>query len=32
LWAGIEWEYWDDKFGIEGLNESFPKALVVWEF
>jgi nucleoside-specific outer membrane channel protein Tsx len=32
LWAGIEWEYWDDKFGIDGLDESFPKALVVWEF
>lgn len=32
IYAGIEWEYWDDKFGIEGLDENFPKALLVWKF
>lgn len=32
LHAGIEWQYWDDKFGIDGLNESFPQALLVWKF
>ena len=32
LYAGIEWEYWDSKFGIDGLNESFPKAVVIWKF
>lgn len=30
FYAGIEWQYWDNKFGIEGLNESFPQLLVVW--
>jgi nucleoside-specific outer membrane channel protein Tsx len=29
---GIEWQYWDDKFGIEGLDENFPQALVQWKF
>jgi nucleoside-specific outer membrane channel protein Tsx len=32
LYAGIEWQYWDHKFGIEGLNESFPQLLLVWKF
>jgi nucleoside-specific outer membrane channel protein Tsx len=32
LHAGIEWEYWDDKFGIEGLDENFPKLMLQWKF
>ena len=32
LYLGIEWQYWHDKFGISGLDESFPQALVVWKF
>jgi nucleoside-specific outer membrane channel protein Tsx len=30
--VGIEWQYWRNKFGIEGLNESFPQALFVWKY
>jgi nucleoside-specific outer membrane channel protein Tsx len=32
LHVGIEWQYWDNKYGIDGLNESFPQALLVWKF
>ena len=39
LWAipgkvsvGIEWQYWDNKFGIDGLKESFPQLMVQWVF
>jgi nucleoside-specific outer membrane channel protein Tsx len=27
---GIEWQYWDNKFGIDGLNESFAQAQFTW--
>jgi hypothetical protein len=30
--VGIEWQYWRSKFGISGLNESFPQALLFWKF
>jgi nucleoside-specific outer membrane channel protein Tsx len=32
LYVGIEWQYWRSKFGISGLNESFPQALLFWKF
>ncbi|TAN46960.1 MAG: ion channel protein Tsx [Methylococcaceae bacterium] len=32
LYVGIEYQYWRNKFGIKGLNESLPQALLVWSF
>lgn len=32
LYAGIEWQYWHNKFGIDGLDESFPQVMVQWKF
>ena len=32
LFIGIEYQYWNNKFGIKGLQESLPQALVVWKF
>jgi nucleoside-specific outer membrane channel protein Tsx len=31
LFVGIEYQYWENKYGIEGLNESFPQVMVVWK-
>ena len=31
-WAGIEYRYWHNKFGIEGVTESAPQAMVKWVF
>ncbi|HZL92739.1 MAG TPA: hypothetical protein VFB99_03810 [Vicinamibacterales bacterium] len=30
IFAGFEWQYWDNKFGIDDLNESMPQILVKW--
>lgn len=32
LYVGTEWQYWKNKFGVPGLTESFPQALVVVDF
>ena len=32
FYAGIEYQYWHNKYGIQGLNESLPQALVLWKF
>ncbi|MEY3287912.1 MAG: hypothetical protein RLZZ419_154 [Pseudomonadota bacterium] len=32
FYAGIEYQYWHNKFGIQGLSESLPQALVLWKF
>jgi nucleoside-specific outer membrane channel protein Tsx len=32
LYAGIEYQYWHNKFGIRGLNDEAPQALLVWKF
>jgi nucleoside-specific outer membrane channel protein Tsx len=32
LFAGIEWVYWRNKFGISGFSQSAPQALVMWVF
>lgn len=32
LYAGIEYQYWHNKFGVAGLRESFPQALLLWKF
>lgn len=32
LYAGTEFQYWNNKFGIEGLDEHFPQALLIYRF
>jgi len=32
VYAGVEYQYWHNKFGASGLNEHLPQALVVWGF
>ncbi|CAG0973366.1 hypothetical protein MTYP_01355 [Methylophilaceae bacterium] len=32
VYLGLEYQYWHNKFGIEGLKESLPQALLVWQF
>lgn len=32
LYAGVEWQYWQSKFGIDGLDESFPQAMIQLNF
>lgn len=32
LYVGIEYQYFHNKYGIKGLNESLPQALVLWKF
>ncbi len=32
VYVGIEYQYWHNKYGIKGLHESLPQALVVWQF
>ena len=31
FYMGIEYEYWHNKYGIQGLNESLPQILVLWK-
>lgn len=32
LYAGFEYQYWHNKFGNDGVNESHPQLLVLWKF
>lgn len=32
FYAGIEYQYWDNKFGFDGLDEHFPQALAIYRF
>jgi len=32
LYAGIEYQYWRNKFGNNGVNESHPQLLLLWTF
>lgn len=32
LYAGVEYQYWRNKFGIAGLDESHPQLLLAWKF
>lgn len=32
VFAGVEYQYWRNKFGFKGLNESLPQLLLVWKF
>ena len=31
LFVGIEYQYWENKYGIEWLDESFPQVMLVWK-
>ncbi len=30
LFAGIEYQYWHNKYGLEGVDESLPQAMFLW--
>lgn len=30
--AGIEWQYWHNKFGVDGVTESVPQLQLKWIF
>ena len=30
LWAGVEWQYWDNKFGVDGVTESVVQLQLKW--
>lgn len=32
LWLGIEWQYWHNKFGIDGVTESVPQLQLKYLF
>jgi len=32
LYAGVEWAYWRNKYGIQGFNQTAPQAVVMWVF
>lgn len=31
-YAGVEWQYWHNKFGVNGVTESVPQLMVKWVF
>lgn len=31
LFVGFEYQYWHNKFGIDGVHESFPQVMVLWQ-
>lgn len=30
VWAGIEWQYWDNKFGVDGVTENVVQLQLKW--
>ncbi|MGZ5071468.1 MAG: outer membrane protein OmpK [Methylobacter sp.] len=32
LFVGIEYQYWNNKYGVKGLHESLPQTLLLWKF
>ena len=32
LYLGIEYQYWHNKYGIKGLHDNVPQALLLWKF
>lgn len=32
VYAGIEYQYWHNKYGIKGLTDNVPQALILWKF
>lgn len=31
VYLGVEWQYWHNKFGIDGRKESFPQLMLTWK-
>ena len=32
LFAGVEYQYWHNKFGVDGVDESLPQVMLLWQF
>ena len=32
LFAGVEYQYWHNKYGIDGVDESLPQLMLLWQF
>jgi hypothetical protein len=32
LFAGIEWAYWHNKYGIKGFHQTAPQVVLMWVF
>lgn len=32
LWFGVEYQYWQNKYGIDGVDESFVQVMGRWDF
>ncbi len=32
LWVGVEYQLWRNKYGIDGVNESFAQVMLMWQF
>ncbi len=32
IYVGVEYQYWHNKYGFQGVQDNFPQALVVWKF
>jgi len=32
LWLGVEWQYWHNKFGVDGVTESVPQLQMKYNF
>jgi len=32
LWAGVEYQYWKNKYGADGIDESFAQVMARWVF
>lgn len=32
LFIGVEYQFWHNKYGIKGLHDNVPQALLVWKF
>ena len=31
LFAGVEYQYWHNKFGVDGVDESLPQVMLLWQ-
>lgn len=31
-WLGVEWTYWRNRFGVDGVTESVPQLQLKWQF
>jgi len=32
FWAGVEYQYWKNKYGIENVQETVPQIMIMWRF